>query len=234
MTLSLPEKKIGQIKDQCLRLYNASEVSLLDLTKLIGTLSSTIQTVLPSCLQFRVLKQQQIISLKQPQTDFTLVKLTPMAKNQLFWWVNNLEHCYGRLVMQPQALVLIQTDPSKKRIGDCMSRDQNRESVVQEGTGSTYQSAGTFAHKVCHLDICQNWKMSAIHIRVDNMAALSYLLKMGGTKNPELMQISKEIWEFILEQRITITDEHLPGNLNCKADWDLGTRKLRQIGNCAL
>ena len=37
-----------------------------------------------------------------------------------------------------------------------MSRDQNRGSVVHEGTGSTYRSAGTFSHKVCHFDICQN------------------------------------------------------------------------------
>ena len=46
----------------------------------------------------------------------------------------------------------------QKRLGEggCMSRDQKRGSVAQEGTGSTYQSAGTFSHKVCHFDICQN------------------------------------------------------------------------------
>ena len=44
----------------------------------------------------------------------------------------------------------------QKRLGGCMSRDQNGGSVVQEGTGSTYQSAGTFSHKICHFDICQN------------------------------------------------------------------------------
>ena len=37
-----------------------------------------------------------------------------------------------------------------------MSRDQNSGSVIQDRTGSTYQSAGTSGHKVCHLDICQN------------------------------------------------------------------------------
>ena len=37
-----------------------------------------------------------------------------------------------------------------------MSRYHNRESVIHEGTGSTYQSAGTFSHKVYHFDICQN------------------------------------------------------------------------------
>ena len=44
----------------------------------------------------------------------------------------------------------------QKRLEGCVLKDQNRGSVVQEGAGSTYQSAGTSSHKVCHLDICQN------------------------------------------------------------------------------
>ena len=110
----------------------------------------------------------------------------------------------------------------QKRLEGCVLRDQNRGSVVQEGTGSTYQSAGTSSHKVRHLDICQNMENVSYTypIQVDNMTAWSYLLKMGGTKNPDLMQVSKEIWEFLLGQWITITAKHLPGNLNCKADWE--------------
>ena len=46
-----------------------------------------------------------------------LVKLTPMAKNELLWWVNNLRFCNGRLVIKPQAQVLIQRDTSKKGWG---------------------------------------------------------------------------------------------------------------------
>ena len=60
-----------------------------------------IQAVLPARLQFRFLQQQQILSLKQTQSHLTLVKLTPMAKNEFLWWVNNLELCNGRLVIQP-------------------------------------------------------------------------------------------------------------------------------------
>ena len=123
--------------------------------KLIGILSSTVQAVLPDHLQFCFLEQQQILSLKQTQSYLTLVKQTPMAKNGLLWWVNNLELCNGQLVTKPLAQVFTRTDAPKKRLG-CILRDQNRESVVQEGTGSTYQSAGIFNHKVCHLDICQN------------------------------------------------------------------------------
>ena len=53
------------------------------LTKLIGTLSSTIQAVLTVRLQFDFLQQQQTVSLKQTQSYLTLVKLTPMTKNGL-------------------------------------------------------------------------------------------------------------------------------------------------------
>ena len=74
-----------------LRLYQASEVSFLDLTKLIETLSSTIQAVLQVRLQLRFLQQQQILSLKQTQSYLTMVKLTPMAKNELLRSINNLE-----------------------------------------------------------------------------------------------------------------------------------------------
>ena len=56
MTLSLPAEKIGKIKDQCLRIHKASEVSLLDLAKLIELLSSTIQAVFPARPQFRFLQ----------------------------------------------------------------------------------------------------------------------------------------------------------------------------------
>ena len=65
MTLPLPKENIVEIKNQCLSFYKASEVSLLDLTKLMGILSSTIQAVIPARLQFRFLQQQQILSLKQ-------------------------------------------------------------------------------------------------------------------------------------------------------------------------
>ena len=57
-----------------------------------------------------------------------------------------------------------------------------------------------------------------MHIQLGNMTPSSYLLKMGGTENPELMQISKKIWEFILGQGITITAEYLPGHFNCSAE----------------
>ena len=48
---------------------------------------------------------------------------------------------------------------------------------------------------------------------------------MGGTRNELLVQISKEIWEYLLDKGITITAEHLPGALNKEANMHLRTVK---------
>ena len=114
-----------------------------------------------------------------------------------------------------------QTDASK--CWSCMSRNQNRESVVQVETGSTnlhINQLELLAIKFAIFTFAKMWKMSAIHIHVDNMTVLSYLLKMVGTNNPKLMQISNQIWEFLHRKGITITADLLQGNLNCKADWE--------------
>ena len=42
ITLSLPQQKVQKIKSQCLEVYRAQEITLLELTRLLGTLNSTI------------------------------------------------------------------------------------------------------------------------------------------------------------------------------------------------
>ena len=59
-----------------------------------------------------------------------------------------------------------------------------------------------------------------IHVQVDNKVPLAYLLKMGGTRSPQLVKISKSIWNYLLSHQITITAEYPPSRLNVRADWE--------------
>ena len=61
-------------------------------------------------------------------------------------------------------------------------------------------------------------KAQSIHIQMDSIVALSYLAKMGGTRNKSLTVLSKEIWDYLLSKEITITAEYLPGLLSEEAD----------------
>ena len=62
------------------------------------------------------------------------------------------------------------------------------------------------------------FNLKSDHFQIDNMSALSYLMKIGGTQNKEMTAISKEIWEFALSKEIMLTAEYMPGRLNVRAD----------------
>ena len=64
MTLSLSKEKLNHVIQQCQEVYFRPRTSVLNFTKLIGLLSSTVQTLLPGKIQFRFLQQEQISSPK--------------------------------------------------------------------------------------------------------------------------------------------------------------------------
>ena len=75
-------------------------------------------------------------------------------------------------------------------------------------------------------------KAQSIHIQLDSIVALSYLVKMEGTRNKSLTVLSKEIWDYLLSKEITITGEYLPGLLNVEAD--IQSRTARDASECKL
>ena len=61
---------------------------------------------------------------------------------------------------------------------------------------------------------------------MDNQATLTYLVKMGGTRNLLMIQEAKEMWEFCLANQITLTEKYLPTISNARDD-----NSFREIKN---
>ena len=57
LTLSLPLQKVQKVQEESTKIYNKNWTSILELTKVLGLLSSTIQPVVPARLQIRNLQQ---------------------------------------------------------------------------------------------------------------------------------------------------------------------------------
>ena len=117
MRLFLPQEKVQKIKTQCLEVYRAQEITQLELTRLLGALTCTIQAILPARLQFPYLQQQQIATLKRSVSYKATATLNAMVKEKLAWWIKNLELNNGRAIIQPPSQILMQTDASKKGWG---------------------------------------------------------------------------------------------------------------------
>ena len=62
--------------------------------------------------------------------------------------------------------------------------------------------------------------VKAIHLKVDNIVTLTYLMKMGGIQNLKMVELTKRIWGNLLKWGITITTENLPSEFDLIADWE--------------
>lgn len=76
------------------------------------------------------------------------------------------------------------------------------------------------AIKYALLSFHKQIESQSYYSQVDNMTALSYLMKMGGTTSLTMIKISKNIWNFLIKEKTMITAEYLPGIMNIKADWE--------------
>ena len=83
LTLALTEEKLVKIKDLCQKLLNNNQTTVLELTKLVGMLSSTCQAVLLARLQFRYLQNLQIQALKQGYAYGKIIVITKLAQIEL-------------------------------------------------------------------------------------------------------------------------------------------------------
>ena len=87
MIISLPQEKLQKVKLQCLDLYQSLQVSILQMTKVLGHLKSTIQTVLPARLSSRFLQQQQFQALKEKKSYLANITLNNKLKQKLLWGI---------------------------------------------------------------------------------------------------------------------------------------------------
>ena len=193
-------------------------MSILQLTKLIGLLSSTAQAVLPAQLQFRYLQQIYVESLSRGPSYQHKVTLNSSTKQDLLWWVQNLKLCNGRCLVQPQAQMEIQTDASKTDWG------ASCEGLTTRGVWSKQERSlhrnvlELLAVKLVLSSFTKNREIRPIHFQIDNTTALKYLAKMRGATSLEMIKLSKEIRDYLLSHGITINTDHLPSKLNITAD----------------
>ena len=59
----------------------------------------------------------------------------------------------------------------------------------------------------------------SILLRIDNVTAMAYVNKMGGTHSSSLSNLAVEVWKWCIATSIRIHAEHLPGKEHVQADW---------------
>ena len=194
MTLSLTEEKVKEILQECKIIFSMEQVTVLQLTQLVDLLSSTLEAVLPAQIQCHYLQLQQVSALNAGMSYKEKIILNDQALGELQWWIENLTYFNGRYLIQAKPHIVIQTDASLEGWkASCMSMETWGKWSVEERK-LHINILELIAVKNAILAFTKEKTINALHIQTDNTTALSYLLKMGGTTDKTLVDISKDIW----------------------------------------
>ena len=86
MRVELTKEKVEKIKKQCQSLLSLEKVSVRDLARLTGRLSSTAMAFLPARLHYRGLQQQKI-AFTSMRRSYDTIALHKEPKMELDWWM---------------------------------------------------------------------------------------------------------------------------------------------------
>ena len=220
MTLALPRDKVRKVKKECQSVLNYPQVTVRELAKLIGHLTSTIQAVFPGPLHFRHLQGDKNKSLAQFGSYDSLIQLSPYALEELVWWRDNLDAWNGKSLISGTPNLIIETDASRKGWGTfCMGVSTGGQ--WSQGESKLHINclellAGAFAI----MTFGKSKAQMKVRLLMDNVTAAHYINRMegGGTKSPALARLAIDLWEWCLQHKILIEAQYLPGVLNVRAD----------------
>ena len=145
MTLALPSDKVTKVKKECPRALSSPRVTVRELVKQLGHLTSTIQTVFPGPLHLRHFQGDGNKALTRLGSYDSLVQPSPQTE-ELVWWRDNLDAWNGKS--------LISGSHNRNRclpqgLGDLLHRGSYGRSVVPRGIPVTDQLSRAPSRSLC-------------------------------------------------------------------------------------
>ncbi|KAI8488054.1 hypothetical protein Bbelb_341720 [Branchiostoma belcheri] len=217
MEVLLPDQKVLKIVDRCQNLLSKGKASLQELASLVGLLSSTSQAVPLAPLHYRYLQKDLRLGLKKSRHYSSVIRLSPMARQDLCWWPKSLTNSNGAQ-LRPQTVLEVQSDASlqgwggfsqEKKAGGRWSSLEKADHINVLELKAAFLSLQSFA---------QNVPRGLVKMKLDNTTAVAYINRKGGTKSVQLMKLSLEMWNWALQRGLMLTASHVEGAKNQIAD----------------
>ena len=179
-----------------------------------------ILSILPKKIQFCFLQQEQISSLKKQESYHGYVILGNLARQEVFWWIENIRLSSGRKIQQLEPQMTIQTDASTKG-GEHIAKEFQQGGNGQKRKGTPHKCFRTNGCEICNLDFHKK-SLNFNYSYSDGQESYPIVPLENGryTHSLEFLKISKSIWHYLLFHGIIITAKYLPNKLNIQADWE--------------
>ncbi|KAG1039011.1 hypothetical protein G6F43_012596 [Rhizopus delemar] len=237
MSLSVPASKRGDIRREALKMLKTKTCSLRHLSSFIGKTQATTPAVFPARLRTRELLQLKNQYLRQGATWNTSITLTPLACQNLHWWVNHLSKWNGLSFLPETPTQEVFTDAS----------DSGWGIIVNNKITSGTWTAEELEQHINYRELLVIWKCvtmkrlqgQVLRIYCDNTSAIAYVRHFGGTRSQQLMTLASTIWETCLTTNTRLHLTYIPSAINpadspsrqltTQIEWMIDQKYFRQL-----
>ena len=130
----------------------------------------------------------------------------------------HLEHCNSKPLLSPGPDLIIETDASRSGWGATANGQMVKGHWTMTESEDQINALELRAVWLALKTLAKDRVNCHVHVRADNVTAVSHINRMGGTRSSKLVGITLELWQFCLDRQIFLSAEYLPGKLNTGAD----------------
>ncbi|KAK3094975.1 hypothetical protein FSP39_008608 [Pinctada imbricata] len=112
MKVTLPENKIHKILDKCNQALNKREITIQELSSLVGLLNASRDAIVPTTLYVREMQMHQTKQLLLGKNFQSKIKLSKACKEEIKWWINHVQEHNGKQLLKPSPDLMIESDAS--------------------------------------------------------------------------------------------------------------------------
>lgn len=208
-------KRVKRVLSMMKERADAGQALLVDdLRSLTGTLSSFRLAVEPVGAWTRAL----YIEIERAKREFAQqMVLSPEARDEIDFWLVNLERCNGRPIAHPLAHETINVDASEFGWG-AVFRGESRFGFLSDrviGTSSTRREL--IGLRLAAESLAEHLKGKKVMVEMDSFAAVCNLTNGGGPV-PDLCKEVKLWWKWCDENKVTPQYSWIPRERNREAD----------------
>ena len=215
MTVTLTQEKRDQLESLCAEAMNGENLSIRFVGKVTGKVVSALPGVEFGKLHYRNLERDKIYALSVNQGgDYdALMQLSPVAKEELKWWCDNVRHVYRR-IQHATYSHSFQVDASDSGWGIACTTDESLQSHgiwSQEQRSLHINVRKLYVVFICLTVFCKEMCDTHIRFEIDNTTAVSYVNGMGGCKSATCDAVARKIWDWCIERGLWLSAVHIWG-----------------------
>ena len=217
MVYLTPEKAL-KLKQAAMDLFNCKNPTIREVAKVLGLIVSSFPGVAYGPLHYRYLERDKTTALKTSKWNFDAkMCLSSQAKEELMWWIDSIESA-SNPITRGDVDITITSDALKQGWGAATS---------DSSTGGLWTAEEATEHinfleMLAVLFALKSFRTLThgkhVKVMVDNTTTESTINQMGTSHSPKLNKLTRDIWDWCIEQHIWLTMARIPGCDNVEAD----------------